>query len=133
VNALICSRNTLEHFIALSATPKNWLLLLSRCLVELCWSRVHFIFNISVDVLLSDLVSFFIIYRVRLTIGVEDQTGYTLFHAFDHVMIDIATVNTPIKVCTCFGKQRLDAFSFFFSGWIVAGHSRFIFLFVSGN
>ncbi|KAK2388834.1 replication protein A 70 kDa DNA-binding subunit C [Trifolium repens] len=35
--------------------------------------------------------------KVRLTIGVEDQTGYTLFHAFDHVMIDIAAVNTPIK------------------------------------
>ncbi|WJX16206.1 hypothetical protein P8452_06271 [Trifolium repens] len=35
--------------------------------------------------------------KVRLTIGVEDQTGYTLFHAFDHVMVDIAVVNSHVK------------------------------------
>ncbi|KAK2409740.1 replication protein A 70 kDa DNA-binding subunit C [Trifolium repens] len=35
--------------------------------------------------------------KVRLTIGVEDQTGYTLFHAFDHVMIDIANVDAHVK------------------------------------
>jgi hypothetical protein len=35
-------------------------------------------------------------------------------------MIDIAAVNTPINVCTYFGKQCLDAFSFFPDGlWLV--------------
>jgi hypothetical protein len=86
------------------------------------------IFNISINVLLFNLASFFIIYRVRLTIGVKDQTGYTLFHAFDHVMIDIAAVNTPIKVCTCFGKQRLDAFSFFFR--MDCGRSFTVYIFI---
>jgi hypothetical protein len=50
-------------------------------------------------------VSIFVLCRVRLTIGVEDQTGYTLFHAFDHVMVDIAVVNARVKVSACLANN----------------------------
>jgi hypothetical protein len=33
-----------------------------------------------------------------MTIEVDDETGYSLFHAFDHVMIDVAVVGADVGV-----------------------------------
>jgi hypothetical protein len=75
-----------------------------------CLCLILLIFSLGVNVVLFFTLSYFFLCRVRLTIGVEDQTGYTLFHAFDHVMIDIANVDAHVKVSTSLAGHCLVAF-----------------------
>jgi hypothetical protein len=41
------------------------------------------------------------VFRVRMSIEVDDITGYTVFNAFDHVMVDVAAVDPCAKVGNC--------------------------------
>jgi hypothetical protein len=43
-----------------------------------------------------------VVFRVRLTIEVEDITRYIVFNAFDHVMVDVAVVDPRAKVDSLF-------------------------------
>jgi hypothetical protein len=63
---------------------------------------------------------------------VDDETGYTLFHAFDHIMVDVASVNADVKVSGSFYVQQLSAFDHLVE-WIVVDHSKFVLSFVSGH
>jgi hypothetical protein len=40
---------------------------------------------------------FIVVFRVWLTIEVDDITGYTVFNAFDHVMVDVAVRNSHVS------------------------------------
>jgi hypothetical protein len=51
--------------------------------------------------------------RVRLTIGVDDETRYTIFKGFDHVMIDVAEVDYAVRVSVWF-IVSFNMFNFFF-------------------
>ncbi|KAK2453351.1 replication protein A 70 kDa DNA-binding subunit C [Trifolium repens] len=53
--------------------------------------------------------------KVRLTIEVEDITGFTVFNAFDHVMVDVAVVDSRAKAINT--NQFYEAF------WPVMGKS----------
>ncbi|KAK2381914.1 hypothetical protein QL285_069484 [Trifolium repens] len=44
--------------------------------------------------------------KVRLTIEVDDITGYTVFNAFDHVMVDVAVRNSHVSGSATFADLR---------------------------